>query len=110
MYSLLRRVMKFTEISFGHAASHSYWFVQLPNPSLSIALTILRTLSFFSTTPCGKRAKWDTLAETNNIADAFLHAATHAPHPMQVAASIARSASTFGIGSAFPSGAPQCLH
>jgi hypothetical protein len=36
-------------------------------------------------------------AETNNIADAFLQAATHAPHPIQAAASMAKSASCLEI-------------
>jgi hypothetical protein len=39
------------------------------------------------------------------VALAFLQAATHAPQPMHVAASIARSASGFGTGIAFASGA-----
>jgi hypothetical protein len=45
------------------------------------------------------------LAATNSIADALGHAATHAPHPMHAAASIARSASRFGTSTAFASGA-----
>ena len=39
-------------------------------------------------------------------ADAFLHAATHAPQPMQAAESIASSETSFEIGIALPSGAP----
>jgi hypothetical protein len=41
----------------------------------------------------------------NNIADAFGHAATHAPQPMHVAASKARSAKSLGTGVVFASGA-----
>ena len=47
----------------------------------------------------------ETLAETKSMALAFLHAATHAPQPIQAAASIARSAACFGTGIALPSGA-----
>ena len=51
--------------------------------------------------------KCETLAPTNSIAEAFLHAATQAPQPMQVAASNARSASALGTGMALAScGAP----
>src|SRR5439155_133605 len=57
--------------------------------------------------PCklGRSPRWDTFAATNSIADALGHAATQAPHPMQAAASIARSASAFGTRSEFASGA-----
>src|SRR5262245_31031763 len=47
----------------------------------------------------------ETLAPTNNIADAFLHDATHAPQPMHVAELIASSALTFGTRTVLPSGA-----
>ena len=43
------------------------------------------------------------------MAEAFLHAATHAPQPMQAAASIAVSASVLAMGRALPSGAPPVL-
>jgi hypothetical protein len=49
------------------------------------------TRACLSACPCGNNANWDTFAETYNIADAFLHAATHAPHPIQAAASKASS-------------------
>src|SRR5207253_1557631 len=49
--------------------------------------------------------RWETLAAVNNIAEAFGHAAAQAPHPMHAAASIERSASCFGIGIEFASGA-----
>ena len=39
----------------------------------------------------------------DSIADAFLHAATHAPQPMQAAAANAASASGFGTGRLFAS-------
>ena len=42
---------------------------------------------------------------TNNIAEAFLQAATQAPQPMHCAASMARSAAGFGTGKALASGA-----
>src|SRR5437870_7678707 len=53
----------------------------------------------------GSSPRCDTLAATNNIAEALGQAATQAPHPMHAAASIARSASRFGTGIAFASGA-----
>jgi len=43
------------------------------------------------------------LAAVNSIADAFGHAATHAPQPMHAAASIDISAHCFSIGIALPS-------
>ncbi len=59
--------------------------------------------------PCGSSASWETLAPTNSDADAFLHAATHAPQPMHAAASMAASARSFGTGMALPSGALPVL-
>ena len=50
-----------------------------------------------------------TFAATNSIAEAFLQAATHAPQPIQAAASIARSDSGFGMGIVLPSGVPPVL-
>ena len=38
------------------------------------------------------------MAEVNSCAAPFGHAATHAPQPMHAAASIAASATGFGIG------------
>src|SRR5690606_11481909 len=52
------------------------------------------------------RAYCDILAETNNMAEEFLQAATQAPQPMQVADSNASSATTFGMGIPFASGTP----
>src|SRR5262245_14587826 len=93
-------------ISFGQAASHEPILVQFPNPSSSIFATIFNTRDVSSTFPCGSRLKWEILAATKSMADAFLQAATQAPQPMQAAASKALSASSFGIGIALPSGAP----
>src|SRR5687768_6071328 len=93
-------------ISFGHTASHSPSFEQLPNPSASWRSTILTTRVWRSTSPCGSRPRWLTFADVNSAADAFLHAATHAPHPMQAAESIAFSATALGMRIAFPSGGP----
>src|SRR5690606_13525631 len=44
--------------------------------------------------------------DTNNIADAFLQAATQAPQPIQVAASKASSAMRLGTGILLASGTP----
>ena len=62
-----------------------------------------------STCPCGSWAICDTLAEVNSIAEAFLQAATHAPQPIQAAASMALSCLSRGTGIAFPSGACPAL-
>ena len=59
--------------------------------------------------PCGRCAKCDTLAETNSMAEAFLQAATHAPQPMQAAASIAVSAFFLLMGMALASGTPPVV-
>ena len=48
-------------------------------------------------------------AEVNSIADPFGQAATHAPQPMQVAASNARSACSLGAGTEWASGAEPAL-
>ena len=66
--------------------------VKLANGS-SIFRTIRTARLSRSAWPCGKRPRCETFAETNNIAEEFGQAATQAPHPIQAAASIARSAS-----------------
>ena len=104
-YSRLSRAMLETEIPAGQAASHSEVFVQAPNDSWSMAATILVTRPVRSACPWGKIARCETLAETKSMADAFLQAATHAPQPMQAAASMARSCDALGMGIVFPSGA-----
>src|SRR5579859_2763855 len=90
---------------FGHDATHSPVLVQPPNPSASIAATMSSTRFSRSGPPCGSTLRWVTLAEVNSIAEAFGQAATHAPQPMQVALSKARSASALGTGVACASGA-----
>ena len=95
-----------SEMPTGHSAAHEPMLVQAPKPSLSIWATMFSTRVLRSTWPWGSSESCDTLADTNSIADAFLHAATHAPQPMQVAASKARSEISFGIGISLPSGAP----
>jgi hypothetical protein len=42
------RPMNSMRIAFGHAASHSPWFVQVPKPSASIRATIERARSIRS--------------------------------------------------------------
>ena len=83
--------------------------VQLPKPSSSILATMACTLLAASGFPCGNSAIWDTFADTNSMAEAFLHAATQAPQPMQEAESMASSALYFGIGIAFASGTPPVV-
>jgi hypothetical protein len=64
---------------------------------------MFNTLSVASTFPCGSNEYCDTLADTNSIAEAFLQVATHAAHPIHVAASNALSASFFSTGIALAS-------
>src|SRR6185369_7636341 len=104
-YSRLRRWMFATEISLGQTASHSPSLEQAPNPSFSICATMASTRRARSGWPWGTSVMWLILAPTKRTAEAFLHAATQAPQPMQAAASIAWSATSFGIGMRFASGA-----
>ena len=106
MKSRFIRAITSSVISFGHTASHSPMLVQLPNPSA----LILRA-------PCAARAhaapaglaaaspRCEIFAPVNSAAEAFGHAATQAPQPMQAAASMARSASSLGTRIVLPSGA-----
>ena len=108
-YSRFIRAMLVIEISFGHTASHSPSLEQLPNPSASWRSTIFDDPHGRSTWPWGSRDRWLIFADVNNAADAFLHAATHAPQPMHTAESIACSTVSFGISMALPSWAPPML-
>ena len=94
LYSQFIFLIYSCEISFGHSASQAPVFVQCPNPSSSILSTIAITRLSLSGWPWGKDANCDTLADTNKLADAFLQAATHAPQPIQAAASNAYNASS----------------
>src|SRR5579872_2901171 len=96
-------------ISFGHTASHSPSFEQLPNPSASACAIIAAARRARSGFPCGSIESCEIFALMKRCADAFLQAATQAPQPMQAAESIATSATAFGIGIALPSGAPPQL-
>jgi len=107
--SLFRKAMWLADISFGHTASHSYSFVQLPNPSSCMVSTIAIVRRFLSGWPWGSTLRCLALALTNNIAEAFLQDATHAPQPMQAAASIASSAKSCAMGIALASGADPVL-
>src|ERR1035441_8120875 len=92
--------MKLRLISLGQTASQEPVTVQLPKPSLSICRTMLRTRRSFSALPWGSRLRWETLAATKSMAEAFLQTATQAPQPIQAAASIERSAAVLGTGNA----------
>jgi hypothetical protein len=59
--------------------------------------------------PCGSIARWVIFADVNSMPDPLGQAATQAPQPMQVAASNARSASSFGAGTECASGADPAL-
>src|ERR1700709_2270657 len=89
----------------GQDAEHSPMLVQPPNPSRSCCAIMLTTRSLRSGWPCGISPRWVTLAAVNSIDEALGQAATHAPHPMQVAASNAASESFLGIGVEWASGA-----
>src|SRR5688572_22749693 len=93
------------EISFGHAASHSPWFVHDPKYS-SIFSTIASARLYRSAWPCGSRLRCEIFAAVNRFAAPLGHAATQAPQPMHSAASIAASATGLGIGIRLASGAP----
>src|SRR3954449_108994 len=97
--------MKSIEIDLGHAASHSRWFVHEPK-YVSIVSTISTVRSQRSAWPCGIRLRCCNFAEVKSCAAPLGHAATHAPHAMHAAASIAASDTPFGIGMRLPSGAP----
>src|SRR5690349_18201784 len=92
-----------TEISFGHSASQAVTLEQRPKPSMSIFATMANTRLRRSTSPWGSRARWEILAEVNNMAEEFGQAATHAPQPMQAAASNDLAAWSFSIGIALAS-------
>src|SRR4051812_13189924 len=108
-YSRVIRAMLEIGISFGHTASHSPSFEQLPNPSASACSIMATTRRKRSGLPCGSSDRCEIFALMNKWADAFLHAATQAPHWMHAAESIAVSEMSFGIGIALPSGAPPTL-
>src|SRR4051812_21341420 len=108
-YSRVMRAIFEIGISFGHTASHSPSFEQLPNPSASACSIIATTRLRRSSCPCGSSARWEIFELMNRCAEAFLQAATQAPHAMQAAESIAASDTSFEIGIALPSGAPPQL-
>ena len=63
--------MKSMLISFGHAASHSPWFVHEPKYS-SIFSTIASTRWNRSGWPCGSRLRCEILAPVNRFAAPLL--------------------------------------
>src|SRR6516225_7213490 len=91
------------DISFGQTDSQARVFVHAPNPSLSIWAIIFSTRVPRSGSPCGNKARCETLADTKSIAELFLHAATQAPQPMHAAAAKEASALSFSMGSEFAS-------
>src|SRR5207302_3714574 len=105
-YSRVIRAMFEIGISFGQTASHSPSFEQLPKPSASACSIIATTRRARSCWPWGSSDRCEILALMKRCADAFLHAATHAPQPMHAAESIAVSEISFGISTLLPSGAP----
>ena len=73
-------------------------FVHLSQHSLSTASSFYLTL--------WQQCQLAYLSRSNNIAEPFLQAAAQAPQPIHAAASIASSATGFGIGMALASGIP----
>ena len=90
---------------FGDQAAADAKVARVPKPASSIVCTIASTRRSFSAWPCGRRFKCAAFAATKSIAEAFWHAATHAPQPMHAAASKAASALGLGTGVALASGA-----
>src|SRR3954469_10270982 len=97
--------MEWMEMLFGHGASHSPWLVHEPK-YCSIVSTIASTRRKRSGWPCGNKLRWLTLAAVNRLAAPLGQAATHAPQAMHSAASMAASATTFGMRMRLASGAP----
>ena len=89
--------MKSWLISLGQASVHSPWLVHEPK-NCSIVSTIASARLNRSDWPWGSELRCHTLAEVNSWAAELGHAATHAPHPMQAAASMAESATLLGDG------------
>src|SRR5688572_8927210 len=96
--------MKSIEISFGHASSHSPWFVHEPKND-SIVSTIDWVRLYRSAWPWGSRLRCCSLADVNSWAALLGQAATQAPQPMQAAASMAASLTSFGTRMRLASGA-----
>ena len=93
----------------GHTAAHSPILVQPPKPSASCWFSMLTTRARRSGCPWGSSPRWEILAPVNSMAEALGQAATHAPQPMQAAASKAASAFSFWTGTEWASGAPPVL-
>ena len=72
--------------------------------SASCWLSMLTTRARRSGWPCGSRPRCEIFAPVNSMAEALGHAATHAPQPMQAAASKAASAFSFCTGTEWPPG------
>ena len=74
-----------------------------PKPSALCCGTMCKARACRSGWPCGSSPRWVIFAPVNSDAEAFGQAATHAPQPIHAAASIARSALSFGIRIVLPS-------
>src|SRR5512139_3903035 len=94
--------MKSCGISLGQASVHSPWLVQEPKYS-SIVSTMASDRRYRSGWPWGSELRCQSLAEVNSWAAELGQAATHAPQPMQAAASMAESATSLGIGTSLAS-------
>src|SRR5699024_2623779 len=103
--SRLSREIVLGGISVGQAAVHSPILVQLPNPSASCWATMSSGRLCRSGWPWGNDPSWVIFAAADSVAAAFGHPATHAPHPMHVAASNAWSALSLLTGMLLASGA-----
>src|SRR3954469_21994533 len=102
-YSLFKRAILLSRISFGQVSAQAPILVQDPKPSLSCWGIISITRVLCSGRPCGNKARCDTLAAVNSIAEALGQAATQAPQLIHIAAPNELSAFSFSIGMALPS-------
>src|SRR3954469_583969 len=85
-YSLFKRAILLSRISFGQVSAQAPILVQEPKPSLSCCATISSTRVLCSGCPCGNKAKCETFAAVNNIPEALGQAATQAPQEIHIAA------------------------
>src|SRR4051794_18993290 len=95
-------------IDFGDASWHSPWVVQEAKKSFLVS-TLCSTRGERSDWPWGSRLRCEIFAAVNSCAAPFGQAATQAPQLMHAAASNAASATGFGTGVMFASGAAPVL-
>ena len=96
------RAMFSNEMPLGHSTSHAPGVCTVTKTfQIHLMYHVQHALFRLAGCPCGSNENWLIFADANNIAEEFLHVATQAPQPIQVAASNALSAFSFGTGMAF---------